>query len=388
MTPTRMNHFYTIVIVICVLSMISLAIDVGKSTILSKSDIKWFRVTFIFAAVGALCEYFGVLFDTTGINLPILHKLITFTEFSISPFLGVLLARSCGMRRTIKIMSVVMLINLILEAYSIRHGFIFGIDENGNFYHGKLYWIYLAFCGISFAYILFVFVIIGIRTKLRNLLNLIIIALINIIGQTATAIDGTIYTGYLAICITAILLYIFIQNMMRHVMLETINTEKDISNHDALTKVLSRICYDNQVTIIDKEIKADPPTIKFAVCECDLNNLKLINDTFGHDIGDAYIKNCCKAIHGFFSECPIFRIGGDEFVAIIMDDSYKNLEATKEKVLKFAEAEMKRNCSLAEKKSFAAGFAVFDIDKDKCYNDVIKRADTEMYQHKKMLKSL
>ena len=383
-----MNHFYTIVIVICVLSMISLAIDVGKSTILSKGDIKWFRATFIFAAIGAICEYLGVLFDTTGIDLPTLHKLITFTEFSISPFLGVLLARSCGMKRTIKIMSVVMLINLILEAYSIRQGFIFGVDENGFFYHGKFYWIYLAFCGISFAYILFVFVIIGIRTKLQNLLNLIIIALINIIGQTATAIDGTIYTGYLAICITAILLYIFIQNMMRHVMLETINTEKDISNHDALTKVLSRICYDNQITIIDKEIKADPPTIKFAVCECDLTNLKMINDTFGHDIGDAYIKNCCKAIRSLFSDCPVFRIGGDEFVAIMMDDNYKNLEAIKEKVFELTKSEMKRNCSLAEKKSFAAGFAVFDPANDKSFNDVMKRADTEMYQHKKMLKSL
>jgi len=368
--------------------MISLAIDVGKSTILSKGDIKWFRATFIFAAIGAICEYLGVLFDTTGIDLPTLHKMITFTEFSISPFLGVLLARSCGMKRTIKIMSVVMLINLILEAYSIRQGFIFGVDENGFFCHGKFYWIYLAFCGISFAYILFVFVIIGIRTKLQNLLNLIIIALINIIGQTATAIDGTIYTGYLAICITAILLYIFIQNMMRHVMLETINTEKDISNHDALTKVLSRICYDNQITIIDKEIKADPPTIKFAVCECDLNNLKMINDTFGHDIGDTYIKNCCKAIRSLFSDCPVFRIGGDEFVAIMMDDNYKNLEAIKEKVYELTKSEMKRNCSLAEKKSFAAGFAVFDPVNDKSFNDVMKRADTEMYQHKKMLKSL
>ena len=77
--------------------MISLAIDVGKNTILNKGDIKWFRITFIFAAIGAVCEFLGVLFDRTAIGMPILHKLITFTEFSISPFLGVVLARSCGM---------------------------------------------------------------------------------------------------------------------------------------------------------------------------------------------------------------------------------------------------------------------------------------------------
>jgi len=71
-----------------------------------------------------------------------------------------------------------------------------------------------------------------------------------------------------------------------------------------------------------------------------------------------------------------------------MDDNYTNLEAIKEKVFELTETEMKRNCSLAEKKSFAAGFAVFEPYVDKCFNDVIKRADTEMYQHKKMLKSL
>ena len=49
---------------------------------------------------------------------------------------------------------------------------------------------------------------------------------------------------------------------------------------------------------------------------------------------------------------------------------------------------MKRESSLIEKRSFAAGFAVFDGTKDKSFKDVIKRADVEMYHHKKMLKSL
>ena len=49
-----------------------------------------------------------------------------------------------------------------------------------------------------------------------------------IIGQVANTINGNINSGYLSICVTAVLLYIFIQNMFRHIMMETINIEKDI----------------------------------------------------------------------------------------------------------------------------------------------------------------
>ena len=121
--------------------MLSLVIDVGKNTILPKNDIKWFKASFIFAAIGAVCEYFGVLFVRTNINIPWLHKLITFTEFSITPYLAILLSRSCGMKKSIKLMFAVMSVHLILEAYSIRFGFIFTVDKNGIFRLGNFYWI-------------------------------------------------------------------------------------------------------------------------------------------------------------------------------------------------------------------------------------------------------
>lgn len=383
-----MNSYYTVVIIICVLTMTSLAFDVGKNTILSKEDIKWFRLSFILTAVGAICEYLGVRFDKIGPNIPWLHYLITFTEFSVSPFLGICLARSCGMKRTIKPFSIIMLVNVLLEAMSIKNGKIFYIDSNGIFQRGDEYWIYMMFCVIGIAYILFVFVLIGIRAKLRNLISVILIAMIMITGQVANAIDGNIYSGYLSICVTATLLYIFIQNMLRHIMMETINLEKDISNHDSLTKVLSRISYDNRIREIDKNIRLTPQTMKFAICECDLNNLKIINDTFGHDSGDTYIINCCKAICDIFKHSPVYRTGGDEFVAILQSDDYDNLEQIKKVVQELAISEITKESTLIEKNSFAAGFAVFDSAKDKSFNDVMKRADVEMYHHKKMLKSL
>lgn len=383
-----MDHNYTVTIAICILSMLTLAVDVGKNTILNKNDIKWFRLTFILAAIGAACEYFGVLFDKTGCAPQKVHWFITYLEFSISPFLSILLARSCGMKRTIKPMTILMSINVILETISLTNGKIFSIDENSLFQRGPEYWLYLVFCVIGFVYILFVFVLIGIRTKLKNSLSLIIITLIIITGQVANTIDGNINSGYFSLCVAAVLLYIFIQNMFRHIMMETINIEKDISNHDSLTKVLSRISYDNKIKDLDRKIREDPVSVRFAICECDLNNLKIVNDTFGHDKGDQYIINCCKAICDIFKHSPVYRIGGDEFVAILQSDDYDNLDKIKEAFNRFSTSEIKSEGTLFDKRSFAAGFAVYDNNRDRCFNDVMKRADVEMYHNKQILKNL
>lgn len=383
-----MDHNYTVTIIVCVISMIILAIDAGKNTILNKDDIKWFRITFILAALGAICEYLGVLADKTNFCSPKVHWFITFSEFCISPYLGVCLARSSGMKHSIRIMLIFMSINVVIEVISLFTGVVFYIDSDGIFHRGWAYASYLIFCAIDFGYVLFVFILIGIRSKLRYLINILLVTSVMIIGNVANLIDSNINSGYMSICVTATMLYICVQNILRHLMLETINMEKDISNHDALTKVMSRVSFESKVREIDKQISAQPDELRFAICECDLNNLKIVNDSFGHDCGDLYIISCCKAICDIFKHSPVFRIGGDEFVAILQNDDYDNLSRLKLIVDDLTRNEMKKDCPLDQKKSFAAGFAIFDSTVDKSFCDVMKRADTEMYENKKMLKSL
>ena len=383
-----MDHNYTVTIIICVLSMIILAIDVGKNTILDKGDIKWFRITFILAALGAICEYFGVLADKTNFIPPKLHWFITFREFCISPYLGICLARSSGMRRSVKLMLIIMTFNIIVEIISLFNGIVFYIDSDGVFHRGCAYWTYLAFCATDFIYVLFVFILNGIRSKLRYLINILLITSIMVVGQAANTINGNINSGYMSICVTAVLLYICIQNMLRHVMIETINVEKNISHHDALTKVHSRVSYNDTVEDFNKMIESEAQGIKFAVCECDLNNLKIVNDTFGHELGDKYIIACCKTICNIFKHSPVFRIGGDEFVIILQNDDYEKIDKLKQMLDELSIKEINKDVPLFEKKSFASGFAVYDYRRDTCFCDVFKRADQAMYENKKMLKSL
>ena len=64
------------------------------------------------------------------------------------------------------------------------------------------------------------------------------------------------------------------------------------------------------------------PRAHFLLCYMDLNDFKKVNDQYGHDIGDALIRSAAERIHECLKEeDTLFRIGGDEFVAILEPES-------------------------------------------------------------------
>jgi diguanylate cyclase (GGDEF)-like protein len=114
----------------------------------------------------------------------------------------------------------------------------------------------------------------------------------------------------------------------------------------------------------------------------DVNDLKTINDTLGHEAGDEYIKSACKVICRQFTHSPVFRIGGDEFVTILKGDNYADRDA-----LMSSFRDTIRQNQQNGKVIVASGLAVYDNSEDSSYNDVFKRADNSMYEQKRALKA-
>ena len=152
---------------------------------------------------------------------------------------------------------------------------------------------------------------------------------------------------------------------------------------DKLTKVGNKNAYENEVKRIDEDIKAG--AAKFGVVMMDVNNLKYINDTYGHEHGDNYIKGCCELLCFYFKHSPIFRIGGDEFVAIVRGRDYQHYH---EQFRSLDEAYLKqasrRVLQPYERYSASIGISAY-ADGDSCYSDVFNRADKHMYQYKEEL---
>ena len=382
-----MISFYGVVVLSCVMSMITLAVAVGKNTILDKNSIQWFRFTFILVAMGMTFEYIGVLFSEFGGVPDWLFITVTLCEYVLSPFLTLSLAKSCGIKASLKPMFAVMTFHAALEIILAPFGIIFYITEEGYFSRGDFYWIYLVFCAISFLFIVVVFVHLARKAKEKNLITLLMIAVTFLVGQIPSITTDHIYTGYMSISLTAALLYIFTQDLMRSQLIKIIGQEQEKSTHDSLTGVANRELYERKTGIINGNIQNDPQSVHFVICECDLNNLKVINDTYGHESGDFYIKACCKVICNFFKHSPVFRTGGDEFVIILQNEDYENYEQIKKDINDFVMSEVRKSSSILEKISFAAGFSKFNSKTDKTVGDVLNRADFEMYIHKKCVKS-
>ena len=120
----------------------------------------------------------------------------------------------------------------------------------------------------------------------------------------------------------------------------------------------------------------------------DLHSLKQINDTLGHQCGDAAIIKLSKIICKLFSHSKVFRIGGDEFVAILQNEDYRNAKTIIEKFRKLMDKNV-NDTSLPKEERISApvGYASYDPNIDKTYSDVFNRADSDMYQEKNKMKN-
>ncbi|MBQ1335805.1 MAG: GGDEF domain-containing protein, partial [Selenomonadaceae bacterium] len=161
----------------------------------------------------------------------------------------------------------------------------------------------------------------------------------------------------------------------------------ELANKDSLTGLRNKTAYDNEVRRIEWAL-ADGKA-NFGIAVIDLNYLKRINDTYGHEQGNIAIKRLCRIICVVFAHSPVFRIGGDEFAVILKNDDLKNVDALVEKFNSTFD-KMSQDDSLEpwERISAAIGIALYDPLFDNNLTNVFKRADKAMYARKKEMKAV
>ncbi len=121
----------------------------------------------------------------------------------------------------------------------------------------------------------------------------------------------------------------------------------------------------------------------FAVVVCDVNGLKVINDTLGHKAGDEYIREAFHMVCDIFQHSPVFRIGGDEFVAVLTGRDYI---IRKELVLALHDRSIEHIGKGGVVVS--GGLSEYVPGEDPSFHTVFERADNLMYEEKKLLKGL
>ncbi|MBQ5427700.1 MAG: GGDEF domain-containing protein [Oscillospiraceae bacterium] len=156
------------------------------------------------------------------------------------------------------------------------------------------------------------------------------------------------------------------------------------SSTDALTGVGNKTAYIRKTDELNTQM--NDPSLEFAMVMVDMNNLKQINDEHGHRAGDLYIQGCCRMVCETFKHSPVYRIGGDEFVAILQGTDYKGRKAACERL----RAAFEKSCGQKDaspwlRYSAAVGMAERAAD-DNTAEFVFRRADKAMYLDKERFK--
>lgn len=149
---------------------------------------------------------------------------------------------------------------------------------------------------------------------------------------------------------------------------------------DGLTGVGNKTAYLQKIHSLDDAIRRG--TASFTVYVFDLNGLKEINDKYGHESGDMAITDAAEVLKTVFGKENLYRIGGDEFIAVFDGMKKPDTErcfADLEKAMRSLDLTGKL---YKEPLAIAKGAAAFCPGEDKEYRDVFRRADQFMYEEK------
>lgn len=163
----------------------------------------------------------------------------------------------------------------------------------------------------------------------------------------------------------------------------SLRSAEQMARRDELTGIKNKNAFAEFEERLNTEIKIGNKELQFGVLICDLNNLKQINDTRGHSLGDEAIQRTSRMICDIFKHSPVFRIGGDEFAALLSDSDFEH----RKELLKSLKKESYNNMMSRTGPTVACGLAVYNPQSDCCFDDVFKRADSNMYENKKEVKS-
>lgn len=171
------------------------------------------------------------------------------------------------------------------------------------------------------------------------------------------------------------------ENFYRNKRLESINRElEEISMRDAMTGMYNRLGYQNLACRIFRESKekCEDLTILFV----DIDRLKYMNDTFGHECGDLAIQITSRAILQYCrGNAVAVRMGGDEFLVVLSSMSQEESQKLVDHIRSDIHAQAKSAdfpCAL----SISAGSINTDMRCGKELDDYVRDADEIMYQEK------
>ncbi len=308
----------------------------------------------------ALCNMLIIVFEVADYLLAeaafpsayLLRRVTSAVKFALAPVIPLLIAHTATRKKLSRWLLLAALVNAAVCVSSIFTGRLFLIDSANSYHRGPFFWVLI---GIGACYLLLV-----VYVSIRNLHSvhagemtlLIGIVLVILLAGVLEIVFSFYFTLWNCCAVLLMCYYLFL-----HIQYFKI---------DPLTSTYNRSMFNYDVERLGR--KANVCVVSF-----DLNGLKKINDEQGHEQGDAYIIASANLIGRCFDPVGrVYRVGGDEFVALIANMTEA---AVRGKIEGFEQA-----CAESEV-SIACGFSYAKAPSD--VPQMLREADDAMYRNKR-----
>lgn len=370
------SNYYLVLIVFVCMSMMTLVVMTIEDTMLTKKHKRQFYYTYVTIAVASLAELFGVYLNGAGENMRALHEFVKCADYILTPSAGFFLIQTLRPGKYMqRFLFSILSVNILIQVISLFTGWTFYLDENNYYRHGSLYICYVLIYCLMILAVIIQFYLFGVRYKTKNRLGLFLILFLIFVGITVQEISGgELRMSYIALAISAILLHLYYAEFINQDRESVLEHQRELLETDPLTGVKSRYAYNNRLLRLSAR-KLTPERTFFMI---DINGLKVINDTYGHEKGDALIKKAADVINAIFETGEVYRTGGDEFVVFLKADA-EYIKLLKERLNVESEKWIETSggvTGLSYGVARASDYPEMDVEK------IISVADKAMYDNK------
>lgn len=351
-------QYYTAIVFAIIFSMGIMYATVLADKVLPSRNKRGFLISFFFIAVMAITEWFTFYIEYNGIESRFSMITANIIVLSVAPAIPFVLASSIIELKYLKQYRIMLVINFILQCLSAKFEFIYYVDMDGLYYRGDFYWIYIVVYLITTIQLFISAYRLSKQYQNKSNYILLLIGILLISGIAIQMIDSKIPVVWLTCTLAGILMYIYFYGL--------------VNQMDALTTLLNRRCYENQL----RNLRNDVVIILF-----DVNKFKQINDNFGHPYGDHCLRilgKKIKRVYGTHGTC--YRIGGDEF-CVILERDLSRLEELNSKLKEFIANKQIKDSNLP---SVSIGYGYYTTENPN-FIKAVDDADEMMYREKNKL---
>lgn len=241
---------------------------------------------------------------------------------------------------------------LIIDIVSIPTGIVFSINSENDLVRGPLGYLPFIVIGLYCVFLIYILIVHSNKRALE-IIPIVFLAVALLTGVAFPFILGSDFSKIFVPIIGIALFIYYVFSILQ------------LTKKDALTGLLNRQAYYIETTKFFKDITA--------VISIDMNGLKKINDTHGHDVGDeALVELSLCFARACKNKQSAYRIGGDEFVIVCYKTSEEEVLELIERIKKYV-ANTDYTCSIGY--SYRKD-GVLEID------DLVKESDEQMYLDK------